>query len=94
MKRLIRKISINKESNNYESSFSNGVFDNDIIRGIFPSTPPYGSQDSYSNYVNQDPNNKYIKRLIDEPPTKDFKTFKDVLEEYLKDDNFTFKQTK
>lgn len=64
-------------------------------RGVLPIAPPYGAPDSYSGYLNQNPENKYIKRLRgQEPKDKSPKTFQDFLNEYLEDDNFTIKPGK
>jgi len=63
-------------------------------RGVILMAPPYGSVDSYSSYVNQNPENKYIKRLrVKDENTEDIRTLKDVQDEYF-DDDFTFKSYK
>ena len=86
MKYLIKK-------SNDGGAFTDGVYDNPSVRGIGLVSPPYGSLDSYTSYINQNPNNKYIKRLKKNQPNT-IKTLKDVGDEYLQNDNFTFRPNK
>lgn len=69
------------------------------VPGFIPGPPPYATGvDSYTSYLMQNPDNKYIKRLrgqeVQDTSPDGIKYMSDVMEEYMDGDDFTVKKTK
>lgn len=86
MKRLIKK-----ESESNSSPITDRTKGD--VRTCLPGTPLYVIDDnSYSNYVNQNPNNKYIMKMKGElPPEPDILTLEEYNRKYFEEDGFTMR---
>lgn len=65
--------------------------DNDI-RTVLLTSPLYNSDQSYSQFVNQNNNNEMFKHLKYNEPRQEVHTIQDFNKKYLEPDNFTLKK--
>ena len=90
----LKKTSRLRKNNSYDKNIDYKIVtkraENDV-HGFIPGPPPYMSKDSYSQYLMENPKNKYIKRLKGEEKAPDIVYEKDVINEYFDEDNFTLK---
>lgn len=94
--KLLKKINtifnscLRKDARNNKQHFITDYRNNDV-RGLLFTSPLYNSPDSYSQYINQNPNNEMFQHLIYNKPKYNVKTINDVYNKYFKDDKFTLK---
>ena len=80
---------------NYESNrFKNLI--NDInsyldmnVRGTLLTSPLYGSDNSYSSYINQNPRNELYQQVINNKLKQEVHTVKDLNEKYFLEPTYT-----
>ena len=65
-------------------------YDN-FLRGnmILLTSPTYGNDNSYSSYINQNPNNEMYQSVINKKPYNSVHTSLDFNDKYFDEDNFT-----
>lgn len=86
----LKKKSRLKKNNNY--NIIPERTENDV-RGFIPGPPTYFDPDNYSQYLMQNPDNIYIKRLRgEEEKAPDIVTEQDIVDKYFEDDGFTLKE--
>lgn len=66
-------------------------FVNDNLQPVLLTSPLYGSDDSYSSYINQNSNNEMFQHVMYNKPRLIVKNTQDFYNKYFQNDNFTFK---
>lgn len=62
------------------------------VRTILLTNPAYGSDSSYSAYINQNPNSEMFQHVTTSLPRKEVHNINDFNDKYFEDDNFTLKR--
>ena len=64
---------------------------NPNVRMVLLTSPLYGGENSYSSYINQNPNNEMFRHMIYDKPRLIVKNTNDFYDKYFENDNFTLK---
>lgn len=62
------------------------------VRTTLPVAPLYGSDDSYSAYINENNHSEFYQEVKNNKPHKSINRIEEYIKKYFEDDNRTFKK--